>query len=43
MEAQEDKRAAALAEMEMIREELPVPPEPPEAPANAVALEMKEW
>ena len=32
MEAQEDRRSAALAEMEMIHEELPVPPEPPEAP-----------
>ena len=32
MEAQEHRRSAALAEMEMIREELPVPPEPPEAP-----------
>ena len=32
MEAQEDRRSAALAEMEMIREGLPVLPEPPEAP-----------
>ena len=32
MEAQEDRRSAALAEMEMIREGLPAPPEPPEAP-----------
>ena len=32
MEAQEDRSSAALAEMEMIRKELPVPPEPPEAP-----------
>ena len=32
MEAQEARRSAALAEMEMVREEPPVPPEPPEAP-----------
>ena len=32
MEAPEDRRSAALAEMEMIREGLPAPPEPPEAP-----------
>src|SRR3954468_2272791 len=32
METQEDRRSAALAEMEMIREEPPAPPEPPEAP-----------
>ena len=32
MEAQEDRRSAALAEMEMIRKELPVPLEPPVAP-----------
>ena len=32
MEAQEDRRSAALAEMEKAREESPVPPEPPEAP-----------
>ena len=32
MEAQEDRRSAALVEMEMIHEELPVPPEPLEAP-----------
>ena len=32
MEAREARRPAALAEMEMAREELPVPPEPPEAP-----------
>src|SRR3954469_4866984 len=32
MEAQEDRRSAALAKMETAREEPPVPPEPPEAP-----------
>ena len=32
MGSQEDRRSAALAEMEMIREEPPAPPEPPEAP-----------
>ena len=32
MEAQEDRRSTTLAEVEMIREEPPVPPEPPEAP-----------
>ena len=32
MEAQEARRSAALAEMEMVREEPPAPPEPPEAP-----------
>ena len=32
MEAQEVRHAAALAEMEMVREEPPAPPEPPEAP-----------
>ena len=32
MEAQEATRSAALAEMEMVREEPPAPPEPPEAP-----------
>ena len=32
MEAQEARRSAALAEMEMAREEPPAPPEPPEAP-----------
>ena len=32
MEAQEAKRSAALAEMEMVRKEPPAPPEPPEAP-----------
>ena len=32
LEAQEVRRAAALAEMEMAREEPPAPPEPPEAP-----------
>ena len=32
MEAQEARRFAALAEMEMVREEPPAPPEPPEAP-----------
>ena len=32
MEAQEYRRSAALAEMEMVREGLPVPPEPPEDP-----------
>ena len=31
MEAQEARRSAALAEMEMVREEPPAPPEPPEA------------
>ena len=31
-EAQEARRSAALAEMEMVREEPPAPPEPPEAP-----------
>ena len=31
-EAREARRSAALAEMEMAREEPPVPPEPPEAP-----------
>ena len=31
MEAQEATRSAALAEMEMVREEPPAPPEPPEA------------
>ena len=31
-EAREAKRSAALAEMEMAREEPPAPPEPPEAP-----------
>ena len=31
MEAQEDRCSAALAEMEVIREEPPTPPEPPEA------------
>ena len=32
MEAQEARRSAALAEMEMVRKEPPAPPEPPEAP-----------
>ena len=32
VEAQEARRSAALAEMEMVRGELPAPPEPPEAP-----------
>ena len=32
LEAQEARRSAALAEMEMVREEPPAPPEPPEAP-----------
>ena len=32
MEAQEARRTAALAEMEMVRGEPPAPPEPPEAP-----------
>ena len=32
LEAQEVRRAAALAEMEMVREEPPAPTEPPEAP-----------
>ena len=32
MEAQEARRSAALAEMEMVREEPPAPLEPPEAP-----------
>ena len=32
MEAQEARRSAALAGMEMAREEPPTPPEPPEAP-----------
>src|SRR4051812_2814078 len=32
LEAQEDRRSAALAEMEAAHEEPPVPPEPPEAP-----------
>ena len=32
LEAQEVRRAAALAEMEIVREEPPAPPEPPEAP-----------
>ena len=32
LEAQEDRRSAALVEMETVREEPPVPPEPPEAP-----------
>ena len=32
MEAQEARRSAALVEMEMAREEPPVPPEPPQAP-----------
>ena len=32
MEAQEARRSAALAEMEMVREEPPAPPETPEAP-----------
>ena len=32
LEAQEVRRSAALAEMEMAREEPPAPPEPPEAP-----------
>ena len=32
MEAQEARRSAALAEMEMVRGEPPAPPEPPEAP-----------
>ena len=31
MEAQEARRSAALAEMEMVREEPPAPPESPEA------------
>ena len=31
MEAQEARRSAALAEMEMVREEPPAPPDPPEA------------
>ena len=35
MEAQEARRSAALAEMEMVREEPPAPPEPPEAPGPA--------
>ena len=32
MEAQEDRRSAALAEMKTAREDTRVPPEPPEAP-----------
>ena len=32
METQEARRSAALAEMEMVREEPPAPPEPPKAP-----------
>ena len=32
LEAQEVRCSAALAEMEMVREEPPAPPEPPEAP-----------
>ena len=32
LEAQEVRRSAALAEMEMVREEPPAPPKPPEAP-----------
>ena len=32
LEAQEVRRAAALVEMETVREEPPAPPEPPEAP-----------
>ena len=32
MEAQEARHSAALAEMELVREEPPAPPEPPEAP-----------
>ena len=32
LEAQEVRHSAALAEMEMVREEPPAPPEPPEAP-----------
>ena len=32
MEAQEARHSAALAEMEMVREEPPAPPKPPEAP-----------
>ena len=32
LEAQEARRSTALAEMEMVHEELPAPPEPPEAP-----------
>ena len=31
LEAQEARRSAALVEMEMVREEPPAPPEPPEA------------
>ena len=31
LEAQEARRSAVLAEMEMVHEEAPVPPEPPEA------------
>ena len=31
LEAQEVRHCAALAEMEMVLEELPAPPEPPEA------------
>ena len=31
-EAQEARRSAALAEMEMVREGPPAPPEPPQAP-----------
>ena len=34
MEAQEARRSAALAEMEMARREPPAPLEPPEAPAH---------
>ena len=37
MEAQEDRRSAALAEMEVIRKELPAPPEPPQAPGPGVS------
>ena len=33
-EAQVARRSAALAEMEMVREETPAPPEPPEAPGH---------
>ena len=32
LEAQEARRSAVLAEMEMVREEPPAPSEPPEAP-----------
>ena len=36
-EAREAKRSAALAGMEMVREEPPAPPKPPEAPGPGVS------